>query len=384
MPRAEARAAASGAIGDIVGWDLGGAHLKAARVDRSGRPRRVLQLPCRLWMGMGELDAAVDKASAMLGPCSRHAVTMTGELADLFADRKAGVAGLTAALQQRLPDAAMLVYAGALGFVPPAAAPRLYDSVASANFLASAEAIAAAAPEALFVDLGSTTTDLIPIRDGAPRPAGLTDFERLASDELVYTGATRTPVMAVAREAPVAGAWRGMMAEYFATMADVHRLAGDLPRGADQMPTADNRSRSTKDSARRLARMVGADADAHPPAVWVELARFLAARQLAQVERAARRVSAESGIVADAPVIGAGVGRFLVQRLAALLGRPYRDAGTIFSATGALREDVARCLPAVAVAVLAARRKAWRTDSSRAGSRASARPRAHKAPRKPR
>jgi len=363
MRRADRRQAAS----DILGWDLGGAHLKAARVDAAGAARRVVQLPCRLWMGIGELERAIDMALQELGPCPRHAVTMTGELADLFADRKAGVLGLTRTLQKKLPRASVLVYAGKRGFVAPPRAAQCYNAIASANFLASAEAIAEAIPDALFVDLGSTTADLIPILDGAPQPRGLTDFERLATDELVYTGVARTPVMAVAREVPVDGAWRGMMAEYFATMADVHRLADDLPRGADLMPTADNRSRSVDDSARRLARMVGADADAYPRAVWVDLARFLAGRQLAQIERAARRVSLDSGVAADAPVIGAGVGRFVVKRLATLLGRPYRDAGTIFSTTPGLRDDVARCLPAVAVAVLAARRKAWRTASSRAG-----------------
>lgn len=380
MRRAERRRAGS----DIIGWDLGGAHLKAARVDERGDALDVVQLACRLWMGIGELERGIDAALSALGPCPRHAVTMTGELADLFADRKSGVIGLAAALRKKLPGASMLLYAGERGFVAPAQAGRHYDAIASANFLASAQAVAAILPDALFVDLGSTTTDLIPIRDGAPRPRGLTDFERLASDELVYTGVARTPVMAVAQEAPVDGAWRGMMAEYFATMADVHRLTGDLPRGADLMPTADSRGRSPGDSARRLARMVGADAGAHPQAVWVDLARFLADRQLAQLERAARRVIGESGLAGALPIVGAGVGRFVVKRLAAALGRGYRDAGTILSTAPGLRDKVARCLPAVAVAVLAARRKAWRTAASRTGSSASVRPRAHRAPRKPR
>ncbi len=380
MPRRDRRPDRS----DIIGWDLGGAHLKAARVDKQGAALQVVQFPCRLWMGLGELERAIDAALKALGPCSHHAVTMTGELADLFADRKSGVAGLTVALQRKLAGASLLVYAGAHGFVAPARVARLYDSIASANFLASAEAVAALVPDALFVDLGSTTADLIPIKGGAPRPRGLTDFERLATDELVYAGVARTPIMAVAQEAPVDGAWRGIMAEYFATMADAYRLTGDLPRGADLMPTADSRSRSTGDSARRLARMVGADADAHPRAVWVGLAAFLAGRQLARLELAARRVIANSGIGDDAPIVGAGVGRFVVERLAARLGRPYCDAGTIFSTTPGLRDKVARCLPAVAVALLAARRKAWRTASSRAGSKAPARSRAQSAPRKPR
>lgn len=380
MPRPDRRPDRS----DIIGWDLGGAHLKAARVDSQGAALQVVQLPCRLWMGIGELERAIDGASKVLGACPRHAMTMTGELADLFADRKAGVAGLTTALRRKVTGASVLVYAGERGFATPARAARLYESVASANFLASVEAVAALVPEALFVDLGSTTADLIPIKGGAPRSRGLTDFERMATDELVYTGVARTPVMAVAQEAPVDGAWRGIMAEYFATMSDAYRLTGDLPRGADLMPTADNRSRSIGDSARRLARMVGADADAHPRAVWVGLAAFLAARQLARLEEAARRVIANSVVSDEAPIVGAGVGRFVVKRLAARLGRPYRDAGAILSATPGLRDKVARCLPAVAVALLAARCNAWRTASSRAGSKAPDRSRAQSAPRKPR
>jgi probable H4MPT-linked C1 transfer pathway protein len=378
MPRAER--------GDVLGWDLGGAHLKAARVTAAGRPVKVLQLPCRLWLGMEELDRALDRAAAALGPCPRHAVTMTGELADLFADRAAGVARLLAAFGRRFAGHAVVVYAGKAGFLPPARARRRVDDVASANFLASAEAVATRRPDALFVDLGSTTADLIAIRAGRPRPRGLTDLDRLATAELVYTGATRTPVMALARTAPVLGRRRGLMAEYFATTADVHRLAGGLPRGADRLPAADNRSKSLADSARRLARMVGADADAHPRRVWVGLARHLAALQLGQLHAAARRVLRSGRLGRRAPVVGAGVGRFVVRRLARRLGRRYVDAGAVLArgASGAAREGAARCLPAVAVALLAIARNAFATAASRPGSSAPSRPARHRAPRKPR
>jgi probable H4MPT-linked C1 transfer pathway protein len=372
--------------GDVLGWDLGGAHLKAARVSAAGKPIKVIQVPCRLWLGLGELDKALRKAMAAMGPCPRHAVTMTGELADLFPGRAAGVAGLLDAMAKRLRGAIMLVYAGKAGFLPPDRGRRCVDDVASANFLASAEALAARVPEALFVDLGSTTADLIPIAGGRPRPRGLTDFARLASAELVYTGVTRTPVMAVARNVPVLGKRRGLMAEHFATMADAHRLAGGLPRDADQLPTADNRSKSLADSARRLARMVGADADAHPRAIWVALARYLADRQLAQLREAAERVLARGLIGSRAPVIGAGVGRFVVKRLARKLGRRYVDAGAVLGsgASASVREGTTRCLPAVAVALLAAERNAWRTATKRPGSSAPSRPARHRAPRKPR
>ena len=45
--------------------------------------------------------------------------------------------------------------------------------------------------DSLLVDMGSTTTDLIPLHDGAVTAKGYTDTQRLASDELLYIGVRR-------------------------------------------------------------------------------------------------------------------------------------------------------------------------------------------------
>jgi len=50
----------------IIGWDVGGAHLKAARVEH-GKVTAVLQLPAPLWQGLEPLEAALDAALARLG-----------------------------------------------------------------------------------------------------------------------------------------------------------------------------------------------------------------------------------------------------------------------------------------------------------------------------
>lgn len=94
-------------------------------------------------------------------------------------------------------------------------------------------------PDALFVDIGSTTTDLLLIEQSQPRVAGYTDYQRLVSGELVYTGVVRTPVMAIAQQAEFNGRNMGLMAELFATTADVYRLTGDLNDAHDQADTAD-------------------------------------------------------------------------------------------------------------------------------------------------
>ena len=94
--------------------------------------------------------------------------------------------------------------------------------------------------------------------------------------ELVYTGLTRTPLMALTSRAPFAGRWTAVMNELFATTADVHRVLGALPEAADQHPAADGGEKSWDGSARRLARMIGADLADGRPADWQALAAWFA------------------------------------------------------------------------------------------------------------
>ena len=244
----------------VIGWDIGGAHLKAARV-KDGRVEAVVQAATPLWLGLDSLHAAFDALSAQLGRADRHVITMTGELCDAFPSRREGVAGLAAIAANHLSPAAPSLYAGRAGFVELGEAASHAVDIASANWHASAALLALKLPDALFIDIGSTTTDLIPIVAGQVAAVGYSDAERLASGELVYTGMTRSFVMSLASRAPFRGAWTPLMNEYFASSADVHRILGDLPDDADKMSTADGREKTVEASRARLARMIGREAD---------------------------------------------------------------------------------------------------------------------------
>lgn len=335
----------------VLGWDIGGAHLKVAAIDGKGRVARVAQLPCPLWQGLEHLDRAISAALAQMPDADVHAVTMTGELTDLFRNRSEGVQSILARFARQVAAARTRVYAGREGFLAPAKAARKTDAVASANWAASAQLVASRVADALFVDIGSTTTDLVPIRDGLLDVRGFSDAERLACEELVYTGVVRTPIMALANRILFDGQWIPAMAEYFATTADVYRLTGELPRGADQMPAADNGGKTVRDSARRLARMIGRDVESAPIGKWKQCARDLAVLQLVQIRHAVKRVLSRT--VDDSPLIGAGTGRFLAKKLAAELGRPYRDFDSLFEAAPGAGSWASSCAPAVAVALLA-------------------------------
>ncbi len=337
----------------VIGWDIGGAHLKAAR-EEDGRIVDAAQFPSPLRLGLDALAQAFAEAKSRMGAADCHAVTMTGELADTFPSRSAGVTSLTAAAVAALSPAPVRLYAGRAGFIAPPTAVDHVEDVASANWHASAAWAARTLPAALFADMGSTTTDLVPVAGGVVAARGYTDAERLAAGELVYTGLVRSFVMAIADRAPVAGSWTPLINENFSNMADVHRLLGTLPDGADQMATADGRPKTAEASRARLARMVGRDAADLPDAHWTGLARWLAEAQLRSIVDAAMLVLSRGQLAAEAPVIACGIGAAVIGEAARRLQRRCIGFETLLNAAPAARGSASHCAPAAAVALLAA------------------------------
>jgi probable H4MPT-linked C1 transfer pathway protein len=365
----------------VLGWDIGGAHLKIALAQDS-TVVEVRQLPCPLWQGLDRLDHAIDAALTGSPRMAAHAVTMTGELCDLFADRASGVRAILALFERRFGDATLGVYGLDGAFLSADEAMSAPERVASANWHATAQFSASRQGEGLLIDIGTTTSDLVPLKEGGVAAQGRDDGERLALDELVYRGIVRTPVMALASHVLLEGRRAGVMAELFATTADIYRLTGELPEHADLHPAADGRGKSLAESRARLARMAGRDRSSAPDATWDALARQLADGIEAALMEAAEHVIGAARIGPDAPIIGAGVGRFVAVGLARRLGRSYRRFDELIAAVDARCAAMAAdCAPAVAVALLlsAARNRATASRSSGA-----ARPPLVSAERKPR
>jgi probable H4MPT-linked C1 transfer pathway protein len=335
----------------IAGWDIGGAQLKCVIIDAAGAPVMARQVPNKLWLGVPQLSAALRTLTAEVPSGARHALTMTGELADAFADRASGVAAILDCFGGVFPDADARVF-GRNGFTPLDTAHTHWIDVASANWYGSASLLARMVSDALMLDIGSTTSDIVAVREGAVCAGAWDDFGRLASGELLYTGVVRTPLMALADRVPVDGRLTGTMAELFATSGDVYRLRGELSAAADCADTADGRSRSSADSAARLARMVGRDAASAAPRVWADLADWYAERQLRLiVARCVERVAA-AGLSTNASVVGLGAGAFLARRVAARLARRYIGFAEVCAVDPRFAEQIEICAPAYAVARL--------------------------------
>jgi (4-(4-[2-(gamma-L-glutamylamino)ethyl]phenoxymethyl)furan-2-yl)methanamine synthase len=336
----------------IIGWDIGGAHLKAALI-REGRVEAVQQLACPLWLGTQHLAEGWRAVIANLGEPDRHAVTMTGELAEIFPSRREGVAAICRMAAELAGGSGPRFYAGPHGFLSEQPAIDAWQKVASANWHASAAWAARQIGEGLFIDVGSTTADIIPLAAGRPAMRGYTDAGRLEAGELVYTGVTRTSLMALATEAPFDGSWQRLMAENFGTTADLYRLGGDLAPEDDSYPASDGRGKTQSECRARIARMFGRDAGEAPDSQWDLAAQFFRERQLQLIGEAIVQVLSAGGVATNAPLIAAGAGYFLVPELARRLGREARAFSTLTPAADGVRRRSVVCAPAVAVALLA-------------------------------
>lgn len=340
---------------NIVGWDIGGAHVKAA-VITACEIIAVYQQPCPLWKGLDQLQHAVNAIMLELaGTNWHHAITMTGELVDLFDNRGHGVKQIIQTMTELLPDSEILIFAGQQGFLKPSEVDaKHYTSIASANWLVSASFVAQKVGTGLFVDCGSTTTDILLLKNGQVLAEGYTDYQRLLSEELIYTGIIRTAVMAVTQTALDQGKKIGLMAEYFATTADVYRVTDELNDIHDQTDTADGAPKTVLASARRLSRMIGCDFYPDELPRWQQFAENIRAQQIQQIQRGCEDRLAKHEIPQNSPLIGAGVGRFLVRQISLNLGRPYLDFADLFPmASIGSGMTTADCAPAAAIAYLA-------------------------------
>ncbi|RUV31520.1 MULTISPECIES: hydantoinase/oxoprolinase family protein [unclassified Mesorhizobium] len=333
----------------VAGFDIGGAHLKVTRA-QDGRIVEAVTIATPLWQGLHTLTLAFEETAPIYTGADLNAFTMTGELADVFPSRDAGVAALLDEISARVPGE-KLIYAGPSGFVGAEQAARLSADVASANWHATASLVATLAGDALFVDMGSTTTDIIAIKNGAVANDGYTDAGRLLSGELVYTGFTRTFLFGVASSAPVRGRLTPLMNEYFASIADAHRILGVLDEKDDRHASADGKEKTVDGSIARLARMIGRDAAELTSPEWQEIARWFSERQLRKIHDAASLVA--GSLAREVPIVGAGTGRWQIRRLAERMQRRFVDFAEIIPADDAVRGEASSVAPASAVALMA-------------------------------
>jgi len=327
---------------DVLGLDIGGANLKAAHTSGVARLE-----PFALWKNPAGLTQGLQKLLRAMPDAETLAVTMTGELCDCFETKRQGVNCILDAVENLTGKRRIRVWRNDGTLVDVAAARAAPLLVAAANWLALAIYAARFAPRGpgLLIDIGSTTTDIVPLLDGRPVPEARTDPDRLRNQELVYLGVKRTPLCALLRG--------GYAAELFATTLDVFLLLGSVPEDEKNRATADGRSATRAAADARLARMLCADDETCTPEQRQRLAASAAFNLVSQLAKAVETVA---GRLPASPqsVVLAGSGEFLAP---AVLARQKAFAvPTVVSLSERMGPEISQAACAYALAMLAAER----------------------------
>lgn len=313
----------------VIGWDVGGANIKATRVSHgAATPPRSVTLPFEIWRGRERLPQVLQAALAAVtdAPPAAMALTMTAELSDVFATKREGVLYVLDSMAEAFPNRPVYALSLAGTFVPLADARRQPLEFAASNWLATALWLAQQYPDCLLVDIGSTTCDIIPILGGRLAVQWRTDLDRLLAGGLVYTGVLRTNVAAIVQAVPVRGGLCPVSAEYFAISGDVHLVLGRITPDDYSCPSPDGRP-ATLDAARgRLARIVCGDSELLSHAEIDNLAAAIYSRQVEQVGQGIAQVLSGLGRGANPPVLTLGLGAFLAREAARRLGLQVLDS----------------------------------------------------------
>ena len=330
----------------VLGWDVGGAFVKAAVVEAESGERtvRTASRPFEIWRDKHALSDVLRALAAELPAPESVAVTMTAELSDVFRTKREGVGFVLDAVEavSRVP---VRVFTTTGEFVDGATARARPLDAAASNWVATAVLVGRFVPDAILVDIGSTTTDVIPVVSGRVAAVGRTDPERLLAGELVYTGALRTNVAAIARRVPLRGEDCPVASELFAVSGDAHVLLASIAPADYTCPTPDGRPPTAEFAGERLARVVCADGEMLGAGEIRAIAAAVAEAQVAEIAVALNRVARR--LPRHAPVVVTGLGSFLARRAAERLGLSVKDLADV------LEVDVGTVAPAVAVAWLA-------------------------------
>lgn len=322
-----------------LGIDIGGANLKFA--DASGK---AFSTTFPMWKRSTELSDALLAGAAQFGSCDQFAITMTGEMADCFANRSEGVRQIVNAVGQALKPASFYSVDGHWYSAEQALEDPI--SVAASNWRALAQYVANEIDTpSILVDIGSTTTDIISLEPGEVLTSSRTDLDRLLSHELVYTGLERSNVAGLLHQVEFENRTYPIVNELFATALDAHLVLGNLLESQSCDDTADGFPRTIACAKQRLARAIGADADWVSEPLIGHIAKCVRQRQVDLISAAIRKRLEEHNA---SQVVISGHGGILVQSSL----QEINWSGKAIDLSQLLGAEASRAACAYAVAVL--------------------------------
>ncbi|MCW4005590.1 MAG: H4MPT-linked C1 transfer pathway protein [Candidatus Bathyarchaeota archaeon] len=343
----------------VLGWDIGGANTKAAYIQTDN----ATVIDCKIaleyfpfWKrDTTQLCSMLTQVKQKLcgtDPIDLITVTITAELSDAYTTKREGIHHILNCLQQVFPQTTIQILTtdASLRSVEQAKAHPV--EVAAANWAATGWMIAQHIKNCVIVDIGSTSTSIIPVLNAEVAAKGKTDLEKLMNGELVYTGSLRTNVAAIVQSVPVKGGVARVSSELFAQSGDVHIVLGNIQSSEYTAETADAKPKTLPCSLARLARVVCADSDMLTKHEIQQIATYIYEQQIRQITQGLNQVYAQlpDNAKTAIPTIVTGLGKDFLARKAA------QNAGIhkVLALDEVLHPTAVLASPAVGVALMGA------------------------------
>ena len=343
---------------NVLGLDIGGANTKAAFIktqDATIQELRTLLEYFPVWKnGKEQLPTVLEKLKKTLTDSTALdgiGVTITAELSDAYKTKKEGIHHVLDCVSDVFGDIPTFVLDVEANLLPVKDAREESLKVASANWAATGWMISQLIKNCIVVDVGSTTTSIIPVIDGKIAAEGKTDLEKLQNGELVYSGSLRTNVATIVDCIPVHGTMTRVSSELFAQSGDVHLILDNIGEEDYIAETCDGRGKTRMEVMARLARVVCADTDMLTEQEITDIAQFVYDRQVEQIVGGLKQVYGRiKPLQTKLSVVVTGLGRnFLARKAAEKAG--FKEVVDMKECLGA---DAAVVSPSVGVALMVA------------------------------
>ena len=269
----------------IIGLDIGGANTDCTIIEIKNNEVTSMKnnreyFP--MWKNNNQLQQCLQKLTKDDSDIEIVCVSMTAELSDGYSSKKEGVLDISNKVMEvfREKEVYFVTFDGLKNFKELQRNPL---SAAAANWMGTSELIKYMEKDCIFMDIGSTTTDIIPIKNHKECASGHTDLERLSTGELIYTGMLRTNLTSIVHSVPIYNKNTRVSSELFSITADVHRILGNIGEEEYTCPTPDGNKKDIRSCKRRLARLVCADLDSLEDEEIIKLAKYIENRQIDQI-----------------------------------------------------------------------------------------------------
>ena len=350
---------------NVIGWDIGGVNTKAVFLSTKNGFVEELKTAIEyypVWKGPEKLSIVLSKLRKQVSGSVKLdcvAATMTAELSDAYRTKREGVNHILACVIgvfRNVPVFVLDVEAKLMSIENAKSEPL---KVAAANWAATGWMVSQQIKNCIVIDVGSTSTSIIPVIEGVISAAGKTDLEKLMNGELVYTGSLRTNIAAIVNSIPLRGDVARVSSELFAQSGDVHLVLGNITEKEFTVETADGQGKTRAEAMARLARVVCADIEMLTEQEIVQIAKYVYNMQIEQIAGGLSQVYARVKSHTKAKIVAVitGLGKdFLARNAAQQVG-----INEIIDFSELVQSDIASVSPAVGVALMAASKLEGRT-----------------------